>query len=50
MQDRFWLTDELAQRRLFARPTLLFKLKTVSPLGWWAIGMMTLILAVILAA
>jgi succinate-acetate transporter protein len=50
MQDKFWLADDLPQRRLFAKPTPLVKLMTPSPIGWWAIGMTTLILAVILTA
>jgi hypothetical protein len=50
MQDRFWLADDLPQRKLFAKPTPLFKLSAPSPVGWWAIGMTMLILAVIFTA
>lgn len=48
MQNRFWLADELPQRRLFAKPAPWFKLGLTSPIGWWAIGMTMLILAVTL--
>lgn len=50
MQNGSWLIDDLAHRRLFARQTLLARLKTLSPISWWALGMMTLIFAVIFTA
>ncbi len=48
MQNRFWLVDDLPQRRLFAKHTPLSRLSRPSPIGWWTIGMMVLILAVML--
>jgi hypothetical protein len=50
VSDKLWLTDDLSQRRLFARPTFLFKIKTLPPLGWWALGMIVMIFLVNLTA